>query len=257
MRHLALVCPRCGAEGKVRIDELDLQFRCKSCRSLFHVDQAGQCRLGAAVRRSEVAFETGQPITTDPFAPFAPLAAWLARLPRSARLALVGLVICGAALGLFLAFGPRSVPPIPDDLEARAEYVARAVVENNAADVTTLAASGTSKPLREWLRDRRPSYWGPEVRGDQFEYQTQVVFQDAKKGSACVVVALRRKALDAAEDTPAPATSPAPSLAPARTLKTAATPKKPPAPSVDFLLFWTLDGNGQWLLDGQRMARSS
>ena len=48
MRELSLGCPRCDTKFRVRIDELDLQFRCKNCKASFYVNSGGKCLLGQA-----------------------------------------------------------------------------------------------------------------------------------------------------------------------------------------------------------------
>ncbi len=248
MRDLSLECPRCGTRGRVRIDELDLQFRCKGCRAQFHVNSSGKCILGVSPRKQEGTFEAEKSQQRWLDDPFGPLIHFLEATPYHARLVLAALGFLSLAFLGYRWITGETEAPLPTSLEDRTTLVARAFVDNDLDSIMKVASPGTMRALKQWLEEERPDYWGADMRGDVVVVKTEIIYQNPKTGVACVVATMSRP-LETASDVDAAA----------KPINAKSPPQAGTSTSlgIELLLYWVLDPAGQWVLDGDKILKGS
>lgn len=150
---LLVVCPECGAEGKVRWDRLGHLLACRGCKRYFRVDAGG--RLTEMMRQGD--------------------GRWLVRSAARAgryRLSLavsVGilLVVLVTGLGWRQRQARARVPELPGGLQERAELLARAWLQRDVPLMRRLTVTTQDRVLYSWFVRHQPPVSGagpPEVK---------------------------------------------------------------------------------------------
>jgi hypothetical protein len=167
---LKMKCPQCGTSQTVLRDALGRQLHCSPCQKRFRIHANGNV---VEITRAK---------TTPDAAPVAGgrRYGWLAVAATWAVLALVGA----------WTFWPHShkdivLPPLPADLNARAELMGKAWLEKDLITMRRLTAADQGKGLRTWL-SQHPS---PEMEGDAARCDVRITNQKAAAARVSLRVA--------------------------------------------------------------------
>lgn len=239
MRHLALNCPRCHHELTVWITDLGQTFKCKNCRTPFHVDPNGKCVKGQRVESDEVYNPYQLTPKSNHFDPLE----WLWDLPRAVHWLLLAAVI---ALGaqVVVAFTRPQSANLPNSLVARTEYVATAFLANDNDRLSVVADPATKVSTSRWLELKRPANWSIWQQATQARTKASVLFQNTASKTACTVATIAFPPFADGPD--------ATSSTNGRRANAA-----PVGPRVELVMFWTMSSDGTWLFDGARTVKES
>ncbi len=241
MRQFPINCPKCQSESWVNIDKLDKQLRCRRCKVQFYLDVSGDFEIG--VRPPNL----GQPKL------FAPVSYQkrrdkgidlLERIPGPIKFAILGVILAGLGLVIArVAFRPKE--PLPATLEGRAEYVALAFAHSDPDRINRLRGEGKPREVNQWLQKSRPPSWEFESEA-QIELGVEVITEKSSYGLVIVTIyppGTSKPELDGENSAPPP-----PPVTPGglQDLQPLEVP-----------LFWTLDTEGQWLLDVPKCLKES
>lgn len=165
---LIVVCPDCGAIGAVRFDRLDRILVCKGCARLYRVREDGQL---AAVTRNAA----GRWIDRSRLRPF------VERLGLTPpRLLLLGVLLLGmlaTAAWRFSGSTEMALPeePLPQELEPRAELLARSWLRRDVRTMRRLALYTHERAVFPWLHRHPPPLKRKaekdDLEGARFEIQ--------------------------------------------------------------------------------------
>lgn len=182
-------CPKCGSKGTVPLDRLDRQFTCRSCASAFYFHPYRQ-ELVLGERPKEIVdpLKMEPPVSRRPDLPERMFTRWMKlkeRTRTNIKRSLTALFLVGMAGGIaFHYFGPG--PNLPEKLEDRAIYLAKAVVNNDLAKVQAVSNGESSEKLATWVKKVRPASWPKKM--PVFNATAQVLTQKKKQSGFVRVV---------------------------------------------------------------------
>lgn len=206
-------CVRCRRTVQAPVDKLHYKLRCPHCGTLMHLREDGKWYEGVHPSLQKGAASTR----------WARMRAVLARHPwlqRRATLAAAGLLILGLgtwALMYVLARRTADTPPAP--LTDRATWVCEAVLTGNASRLRAVTSRTTGDTAVEWLEQVRSRLSASRARhGHTTEVKLDVLFEnwpEGRAGTSAHFVAAR-------------------------------------GDGVRCVLFWVLDDQRYWVLDGEQ-----
>lgn len=246
MRHIPLACPRCRHELVVSIRQLDHQFNCVECRTPFYVNSTGTCIKGLKPKHNSTA-NLHLSSTRTSSSTSSTLLGKLAHPPRRVVYAGIALALVLSALLVARALTVAS-QSIPESLEDRADFVARAFAEGNLDAILRVSDTGTGLSVKRWFELKRvPTHriWslGPP------EINTTTIYKKTSAGSACTLSVLlfpTDQSITVAQRAAADLDSSSDSSA------AAAQPDTPPRARMEVVLFWKTDSQNLWVVDGGR-----
>jgi DNA-directed RNA polymerase subunit RPC12/RpoP len=210
-------CVRCKKTVQASVDKLHYKLRCPHCGTLMHLREDGKWYEGV-----HPSLQTG------------PGAGRWKRLAESARrrfpwlthritvLVPGMLVLGGVAWGVTHALSGRDRQIAPAKLEARADWVCRAVQAGNPASLRVVAAPESHDESEEWMGLVRERLSAAAARyGPTTEIRLDVLYQNWQEGHAAV----------------------------------SAHFASGEGEGVKCVLFWDLDDEQYWVLDGARTLR--
>lgn len=220
---MVISCPKCGAQGQVRIDHMDRGMACKQCKAQFYIDTTGQCALGTPALKKDPSSK-GRP---QHAAPLTRRAKWQRfardrwqRLPQWGKIASAAVPLLLLAAGI-VGWAAKGGIELPLRLIDRGRLLGEYVARNNESGIDRLAASGTSGAAEEWFAQKRPAGWMKDVPADMpVRADVEVVFQSDGKGEACLKLLVRK-------------------------------PSGAAGSELELITFWSKTDD-QWLLDGKR-----
>jgi hypothetical protein len=154
---LLVVCPECGAEGKVRWDRLGHILACRGCKRHFRVDGGG--RLTEVIRQSD-----GRWLVRSRETPAVRAGRYRLSLALSVATLLVFLLV---GLGWRQRQAQARVPELPAGLQERAELLARAWLQRDVPLMRRLTVTTHDRVLYSWFVRHQPPDSGtgpPEVK---------------------------------------------------------------------------------------------
>lgn len=190
-KYLPVTCPRCRAEGKVKIGRLDKTFICKQCKRHFHVDPDGVVsgdRL-APVDEEKAIEEALRPRRKGKLQKL-----WES-IPRPAKTGIAGaILLLSVIVWQIYASGFMASEPLPEGLQERARYVAECLANADKQRVKKISADGTSGDASTWAVTKRPNDWPSAFTPAQApSFGTKVAFESYEKKSAGVAVTISPK----------------------------------------------------------------
>ncbi len=218
-------CPLCGSPVRAPSARTYTRLNCRKCHTPMHIDKAGRAVVGEPPDVLQDVEELKQKLREIP-----------GRIPvRRIVTTLAAVLVVGLPAYFLLGASPS--------LAQAAKEAARAVAENDAGYIRSIAASGTSDEAREWFEKahrqlvrQRESWY---VKGEVTE--VHVASQAPSEGKRVVGISIHPglgNARDVSLADPAAATAAA------------------PAPcNLDTV--WTQDWLGRWRLDGRETKARS
>lgn len=143
--HVPLQCLACGARGQIRVDQLAHPFQCRACKRRYRVQKDGQL--------AEILPPPSVMQTVRRFAP---------NRARTLRIAAAFLLLGLLGWGVWRLAKPEPLPPLPNELNARAELMGKAWASKDLVLMRRLTAPERGRALHRWL-NKHPS---PELGGE-------------------------------------------------------------------------------------------
>ena len=150
---LPVNCPSCGASYRIPPDRLAAQMHCRKCDTRFYFDDGGSLKTGKKPSPKHVEDDSARYKNMSKLPDLDAKAAWR-KLPLAVRLALAA----GILVGLGAIFAPwvnRARLQIPEDLNNRAEFAARAILVHDDVRFKAIClpeASAEAAELAEGVR---------------------------------------------------------------------------------------------------------
>ncbi len=243
-RFLPVTCPKCGFEGKVKIQKLDRSFTCRQCRRVFHLslegEVLGQRQAGLAVDSHDAYVKANRE-------------SWIIKkfdaIPRPIKFGAVGAIVLGAIYWLVVTLSAPKVV-IPESLDERAILFARAVVRNDLATVKKLTWSESFKKAQEWVKSVRQSDWPTTLTDNDINVRVADKFRNTIRSNMATSDAECDAGLELVIQLPGATAS-----APASGASNAGSQSG--LPSTQLLTFWKQKSTLEWRFDGERTAREA
>jgi tetratricopeptide (TPR) repeat protein len=130
--HLTITCNGCGSSRQVPFDRLNRQYKCQKCHRIYFISQSGNL------------VEIKPPEKTSTFL--------LRRLKAAAAVLLLVGIVLGARFG-WQQLGKGGLSPLPTELEARAQLMGIAWLQNDDDTMRRLTLGAQGRTLKYWLQD--------------------------------------------------------------------------------------------------------
>ena len=181
---ISLTCLNCQAASKIKIDRLGKRFQCPKCRHIHGVNAGGELMQIRPPRSRYEKFKAG--VAQHGF--------------RVAVAVILLLALGGGTWFAWHRYGARkSLPPLPTDLEGRAELMAKAWYAGDTELVRRLTSASQGRRLKLWMRDHEsPSAGKILSRVEKQQTQIHLQIRDEKRDTVRIEVKLTHPVLPAA-----------------------------------------------------------
>jgi DNA-directed RNA polymerase subunit RPC12/RpoP len=206
-------CVRCRRTVQAPVDKLHYKLRCPHCGTLMHLREDGKWYEGVHPSLQRGGMPTRWAVMRKAIARHP----WL---QRRATLAAAGLLILGiAAWGLMHVLAQRHAGPPPATLTDRAAWVCEAVLTDDTSRLGAVTSRPSRRPAADWLEQIRSRLSASRAKhGHTTEVSLEVLFENWPEGRA----------------------------------GTSAHFVAADGDGVRCVLFWVLDDERYWVLDGER-----
>lgn len=242
---IEMSCPRCGAGGRIRRDQISARLVCKKCLQVFHLTPSGQAVMGEPPPpkdqpKTRAKVKSGEPresagLSLD-LSSLTGLRQALSKVRLPDPKILAALVVVSLIGGLVYWLLSR------ESLQTRAERLVEGVVTGNIGAVMEISSPGTEPEAMAWFNDLYQEYLDLKRKLGGMDPGVQIQTNDESAGSSgqAVVVFTREGAHLSGEvlvqvDAP-PAASP--------------NEKQ----SIELQLFFVKDPWGDWRFDAKQTA---
>jgi tetratricopeptide (TPR) repeat protein len=138
-QHIRMTCPECGAPGQVRSDRLNRILQCRRCWKMFRVNNDG------------VMVEFVPPnLRPGRWTAIRKRVRWL--LPLAASI----LILIGVTAVMMRPARAPALPPLPTELEARAQVLAEAWMRRDGFTMRRLTLPTHDRVLNAWAAYHKP-----------------------------------------------------------------------------------------------------
>lgn len=223
--YLPFNCPSCGQALFIRADRLSRLHKCKACEAIFHF------------RRKTGELKVGKPTNADLDDDYQhhirgtyvgqssgePVSWKMAAVSAFALLVLVG--VAGYVVATY-----SKAKDLPKTLEQRSEYIVQAAIDRRGGDLKGIVERDTLRHAEDWFASVSKSLDAVKIQpGSRSNFEVDVLYRSAQSKNAAVVIHFLGG--------------------------TGGTKER--AKLYTMVLYWGLDPEGDWMLDGTTTFRRS
>jgi hypothetical protein len=184
---IPMTCPSCGRRGTVPPDRLNTRMHCKKCDAVFFMDRSGKIVMGdpgqigrkGSKEAKQAKAAKGEKRYEEPFA-----TSFTELLLKSPLWFKIGLGLALVFLVVQMRGGVKLPnwfgPPVANDAELRAAYVAAAFIDQEPEKIKKIAVPGTEADIPTWIGEFRPQF-EPGIKSKQVLLTGGLVSQDNEK----------------------------------------------------------------------------
>ena len=236
---IQMVCPRCGAAGRIPQEKVNARLVCKKCLQVFHLKPGGVAVLG-----EPPATKSSPKVRTVRERPELISSANEGLGDYFAKIRLPDPKIIGVTLVVLMIIGMLSWVFSQESVETRSKIMASAIAKGDIGAVMPMVLPGTEGDAMKWFYEIHPNYLDLKKSMGLHEPAVQIQVQKTSDGQSAVALLVFSR--DGAHQGVNP-TGEDELLAP----KVSKVKN-----SLEITLYWTPDTWGTWRLDAKRTAEN-